>query len=264
MNSSSKKTVPLLTKIIAGNGSDKIKKRALFVLSQSNQPQAYAVIAKLAEDSSNVSLQKYAIHTLGISGSQKAIPLLKQIYANTKNKDIKMDVLKGFMVSDNSDELLVLARKESDIDLKNRAINLLGVMGKSGDLLKIYQEKNFAEHRTQIIRGIAIGGGAEALFEIINSEKDERLLLNAIKSVGIISKHKTAEKLADLYNRNSNKEVRFAIIHALFIQSDAKGLVRLIEQEKDPELKRKILRNLSVMGSEESDEYFAKILESEG
>ena len=264
MNSSSEKSVPLLAKIITGKSSDKIKKRALFVLSQSNKQEAYELIAKLASDDSNLTLQKYAIRTLGVSGSKKATILLKQVYANTKNKNVKLDVIKSYMVSGNSDELIDIARSETDDELKSRAIKMIGVMSKPDVLLKMYKEKAFADNRMDIIRGIAVGGGGDALFEIIKTEKDEELLLKAIKSVGIVSRHKTGDKLASLYAEKTNKEVRFAIIRALFVQSNAKGLVALVKQEKDPELKRKILRSLSMMGSDESDEYFAKILESEG
>lgn len=264
MNSSSEKTVPILAKIITGKSSDKIKKRALFVLSQSNKQEAYELITKLASDDSNATLQKYAIHTLGVSGSKKATSLLKQVYDKTKNKEIKLDVIKSYMVSGNSDELIDIARSEKDAELKSRAIRMIGVMSESDVLLKMYQEKAFVDNRMEIIKGIAVGGGGDALFEIIKTEKDEELLLSAIKSVGIVSSHKTGDKLTSLYAEKKNKEIRFAIIRALFVQSNAKGLVALVKQEKDPELKRKILRNLSMMGSDESNEYFAKILEGEG
>jgi len=168
MNSSSEKTVPLLAKIISGKSSDKIKKRALFVLSQSNNQEAYERIAKLASDDSNVTLQKYAIHTLGVSGSKKATSLLKQVYGNTKNKDIKMDVIKSYMMSGNSDELIGIARSEKDEELRSRAINMIGVMSKPDVLLKMYQEKAFADNRMEIIRGIAVGGGGDALASSIH------------------------------------------------------------------------------------------------
>ena len=264
MNSSSKKAVPLLSKIILGNGSDKIKKRALFVLSQSNKPEAYELIAKLAMDDSDVSIQKYAVHTLAISGSQKAIPLLEKVYSTTTSKEIKMLVIHGFMVSNTSDELLRIARNEKDIELKSNAIKTIGILGKSERLLKMYREKMFADYREQIIRGIAIGGGAEQLFNIIDSEKNELFLIKAIESSGILGKHKSSEKLTKLYQQRNVKAVRFAIIKALFMQSNARELINLLKQEKDPNLKRKILKSLSIMGSDESDEYFARILNAEG
>ncbi len=161
-------------------------------------------------------------------------------------------------------QIIAIARNEKDKKLKSRAIKMIGVMSKPDVLLKMYHEKAFADNRMEIIRGIAVSGSGDALFEIIKVEKDEKLLLKAIKSVGIVSSHKTGDKLTNLYAEKKDKEIRFAIIRALFIQSNAKGLVSLVKQEKNPELKRKILRSLSMMSSSESDEYFAKILETEG
>ncbi len=114
MNTSSKKSVPILEKIINGNSSDKIKKRALFVLSQSGQQEAFNLIAKFASDESNETLQNYAIRTLGVSGSKKATPLLKEIYNASSNKKTKNNIIKSFMMSGESDELVSLARTEKD------------------------------------------------------------------------------------------------------------------------------------------------------
>ncbi len=141
---------------------------------------------------------------------------------------------------------------------------MIGVMSKSDVLLELYHEKAFAEFRHEIIRGIAVGGGVDALFKIIETEKNEELLLSAIKSTGIVGQSKSADKLEKLYTENSSKNMRLAIVKALFVQSNAKSLVKIVKQEKDPSIKRKILRNLSIMGSDEASEYFDSILGSEG
>jgi HEAT repeat protein len=258
MNSSSDKTVPLLIRIIKAENSNKIKKRALFVLSQSETPEAYSAIALLASDDSNENLQEAAIHTLGVSGSEHAIPVLKKVYEATTNKVVKQMVLRSFMISDNSEELLDVARGEKNDDLKRSAVHLLGVMSMSDSLLQLYNEKEFAQQRKAIIHAIAIGDGIDELFEIASSEEDETLRVHAVEALGITGD--SGVRLAKLYAEVSSRKLQAAVIKALFMQDDAKQLIELLKQENDPGLKREMLQSLSIMGSEDSDEFFIEIL----
>lgn len=264
MSSPSKKTVPILTKIIKGNSSDKIKKRAMFVLTQTNSADAFEEIAKLAAEDSNETIQRYAIEMLGVSGTKKSIDLLSNVYQQSNNENIKRRILQSYMVAGEHKQLLDLARSEKSEPLKVKAIDLLGVMGRSQDLVSLYKEKAFSAQRERIIHGLAVGGSSEELVEIINSEKDSELVVTAVEKMGIIGGRKTEGKLIEIYNNDADREVKYAVIKALFVQGNAKQLVSLVKKEKDPALKRKMLKNLSIMGGDESSEFFNEILEGEG
>jgi hypothetical protein len=45
---------------------------------------------------------------------------------------------------------------------------------------------------------------------------------------------------------------------------DTDGLLNLLNQERDPELKREMLQMLTIMDSEESDQYLFEMLEKNG
>ena len=54
------------------------------------------------------------------------------------------------------------------------------------------------------------------------------------------------------------------MIETLMIMEDTEGLLGLLKQETDPELKREMLEMLITMGSQETDEYMFELLENEG
>jgi HEAT repeat protein len=264
MNSQSEKSMKILKSIITSNSSDKIKKRALFVLSQHDNPQAFEVIASLAKDDSNADLQREAIEVLGISGMKGALASLNEVYQTTENEAVKLKVIQSYMLSDQSELIVALAKSENNPRLKSELIQMLGVMSNSAALSEIYQDPLFTDFRDQILESLAIGSGATALFQLIESEENQDLLVSAVEKLGIMGVDETGEYLANVYKQNDNKEVRGAVLQAMMIQSNAKGLIGLLETETDPDLKRQALRLISVMGSDEALEFFEDALLNDG
>lgn len=261
LSSNNKKATEILQKILTGNSSNRIKKRAMFVLSQSGDPKAFKAIADIATGKHNETLQLYAIETLGISGAKSAAKLLQEIYQSSSSIAVKRKVLDSFMVADDSATLISLAQSESDKGLKAKAISLIGVMGESTVLVSMYKDKSFAEFKGKILDGIAVGGGAKQLQNIIETETDQKYLVKAIEKMGIVNASKAGPLLVDLYKKRTEKEAKLAVIKALFIQSNDKALLEIVKQEKDPALKRKALKFLSMMDSDEVLDYFSKVLE---
>jgi len=260
LSSSSERSIEILSKIIKGKNTDRVKKRAIFVLSQSPRVEAFNLLSELAKDSNNGVLQLYAIDTLGMSGSENSLKLLKEIYKGQKQKRIKTKILKGFMVADEGATLLSIARTEKDADLRRQAVRLLGMMGQAEDLMVMYKDSKFKDEKGAIIDAIAIGGGAVQIFDIIATEEDEQLVIEAIKKVGIIDHKKTGDGLAKLYRSKASKEIKSAVIRAMFIQGNAAGIIEILKNETDNELKRQALKTLSMIDSDEVIEFFSKSL----
>jgi len=55
--------------------------------------------------------------------------------------------------------------------------------------------------------------------------------------------------------------VKEEILNAYFIGGDAKDLIAAARMEKDPELKKKAVEKLSLMGSKEANEYLLELLQ---
>src|SRR5215472_5259193 len=71
MGSDPERAIPLLQNVLTNpNSSLKLKERALFVLAQSDSPQAGQIVGAIARGQSGPDLQVRAIHYLGISGTR--------------------------------------------------------------------------------------------------------------------------------------------------------------------------------------------------
>jgi hypothetical protein len=62
----------------------------------------------------------------------------------------------------------------------------------------------------------------------------------------------------------ASREEKTAVIQSMMIMEDTEGLLNLLKQESDPELKREMLQMLTIMDSEESDQYLFEMLEKNG
>lgn len=264
MNAEPEKSIDILERLMASENSDKVKQRALFVLSQINDASAFELIARIAKDNRNTAMQEEAVRVLGISGEDEAIALLADIYQTSGSTRIKAQVLESYMISDRSADLIRVAKTETDPELKVQAIRLIGVMSEPEVLLELYRDKAFADYRSDILDGIAISDGNDVLMDLVNTEQDESLRIDAIEKMGITSQQETGAYLTDIYQRNPSHAIRAAVLHALFIQDNAQALIALSKAETDPTLKRKALESLSMMNSDESRQYFSDILSDEG
>ena len=58
----------------------------------------------------------------------------------------------------------------------------------------------------------------------------------------------------------ADSELRGKIIEGLMLAGNGKALIGLLRQEKDPELKRKIVQTLSMMGDDEAMDEIERLL----
>lgn len=260
MNSPSERSMAILQKILTGNSSERIKRRALFVLSQIPEPEAFSAIADVAMNSDSPKLQNEAIHVLGISGSPQAMNLLTDIYRTSKDTDLRADVLHSYMIADQADRLIELAKNEPDPKLRKEAIHLVGVMSEPELLFDMYGDASFSEHKEELLQAMAIGDGADQLIKVIQSEGNEELKIAAVEKLGITRRSSSSDELLKIYKENDSRGIRNAVLHAMFMQSNSSGLVAIVKTEKDPELKREAMQKLSMMDSNEALDFFSELL----
>jgi hypothetical protein len=110
---------------------------------------------------------------------------------------------------------------------------------------------------------MAIAGDTRGLIKILDVEKDQELRMAALQSLAISGDEIGADYLVSLYPRGSRQE-KTAVIESMMILDNVDGLISLLKQETDPELKREMLQMLTVMDSEQSDEYLFQLLENKG
>ncbi|MBV9760673.1 MAG: HEAT repeat domain-containing protein [Acidobacteriaceae bacterium] len=260
MQSDPQKALPVLQKLLTSNNSDKVKDRAMFVLSQNPSPEARKLLSDTARNSSNPDLQLKAIRYMGMMGSDESRKELAGIYASTSDERLKRAILQSFMISGSRDFLLNAAKSDKDAEMRREAIRQLGISGGGDQLWQLYQSENSEENKKAILHSMFITGDSARLLEIARSEKDPQLRVAAIKSLGLMGSNGHGDALVNIYQTDQHREVREAVLNALFLQQNGKALVDLARTEKDPEMKREIVSKLALVHSKESTDYMMEIL----
>jgi HEAT repeat protein len=253
--------VPILQKILTGNQSEELKSRALFVLAQTQSPQAQTLISQIAHGESGPALQMKAIRMMATQG-KRANDTLADIYQHTSDVQVKRVILQSYLVSGDPAKELAAARTETDPELVKTAVHTLGAMGAAQDLLTLYRATNNAETKADIINSLIAAGhnGVASLTEIAGSEQDPELRRKAIRNLGIAGGSSVAPALVATYQKNTDEDTKKAAAQALFLANDAHDLVALARAEKDLEMKKYLVQQLSLMHSQEATDYMLEIL----
>ncbi len=209
-------------------------------------------------------LRKAAIYGIAMEGGKDAAEYIESIYVNAGNKDEKTIILESLVMMDHAEDLaLKIVHTESDPELQRKAIQILGIIDATEELGGLYSSLTDHESRLAVLESLAIADDSEGLIKILKVEKDQELRMAAIRSLSINGDAAGADYLVSLYPKGSSEE-KAAVIQSMMVMDNVNGLISLLKQETDPGLKREILQMLTVMGSEESDEYLFQLLENKG
>jgi hypothetical protein len=96
--------------------------------------------------------------------------------------------------------------------------------------------------------------------DLVAGKMGPELQLQAIQSSGIYRGRTGNDGLAEAYRSSSDPKVKHAVISAYFIANDDNHLVELARQEKDLELKRRIVSQLSLMKGKAAGDYMMELL----
>ena len=253
------KAFPILEKILQGNASLKLKDRALFILTQNKSDKAQQLLLSVAKGNNQPELQAKAIKWIAVSGRRNG-QALREIYQSTTSVEIKKQILRSFIINGDKEGLLAIIRQETSPDLKREGIRQLGPMGAGAELRQIYKENSDAETKEAVLQGLGVAGDSQGLIEIAKTEANPDLRSRAIRNVGIFGGQQGLSALKDIYNSNSDVSAKKEVIRAMFIHGAAKDMVALARKETNPELKKELVRNLSLMNSQDARDYMMEIL----
>lgn len=240
------RAIPMLVKIIRGEGSPRVKERALFVLTQSGSPEAVTVVGDIAKEEQNEPLRKVAVRYLGTVGSDQSRKILSDVYGKTTDAGVKRIVLRSLVTAGDRERLRALAKNEPNLDLRGDALLQLGVVGARGELADLYNRESSIQLRRRILQSMLVCGSTDKLAEIAQTDKVPELRATAIRNLGMAGP-KTAAKLVSVYESDKSPEVRRAAVEALFLQNNLKTLRDLEKREKDPALKKLLASRIEVL-----------------
>jgi len=250
LNAPPDRALPLLKKVLAGERSIKIKKRALFVLGQLGTDDAMNVVLDVAKNAREPELRHEAIRMLGISGAKTAMEHLTDIYASSKSADEEVSVIQAWLTAGRKDLVLKTARDESDPAVRRKAIETLGALGASDELRQLFDATQDAGNRRAIIHSLGVAGSTSALTSIAgNTSLPANERFEAMRSLGIAGDRVA---LVDLYAKADTPTLRDAVLKGLQITGDSDAVSKLYREARTTDEKKALLRVLTTMGGDQA------------
>jgi len=89
---------------------------------------------------------------------------------------------------------------------------------------------------------------------------DPQLQGQAIQAIAVFQGKRANDTLAEVYRTTTDPKIKNSIISALFITKDAPRMVEMARNEKDIELKRRIVSELALMNDKAATDYMMELL----
>jgi HEAT repeat protein len=259
MNAPPERAVPLLKKVLQSQHSDKVKKRALFVLSQIDEDAALDSVVDVAKNSNDPGLREEAIRMLGVSGEDRAIKRLGELYATSKDAREKRAIIQAWLVADRKDLILASARNEPDSSVRQVAIQALGALDASSELKQLFDSTKDAANQREIIQALGVAGDVKSLSAIAESTQPDNIRVEAIHALGVAGDEGGSAALVKLYPKATSPALREAVLQGLLIAGDSDELLQLYKQARTKEEKQALLRIIT----ETSSDAALDVIESE-
>ena len=239
------RALPLVNKVLAGDNSNELKERALFILSQIDRPEAQETLLKFARESSG-ELQEEAIRMIGIGGDPGTLSALKSVY-ESGNSEAREAVLEALMIAGDKKAVFEIALTATGDDYEE-AVDMLGVMD-ARDELRDLRARNGASEA--LIDAYAISGDFDELRKMALDGSDPGIQAQAIEAMGIVGGDEVNSTLVQIYRDATTEDIREAALDGMLISGHDEGVLELYRTTEDPALKKALLEMLVIMDSDE-------------
>jgi HEAT repeat protein len=258
------RAVPLVEQVLNNNNSLPVKKRALFVLAQSELPRANQVLMSYAKGQGNPDLQATAIgYVASRRAGQTTGKDLMSIYESTTDQAIRMAIINAFRTSGSREPLVMIATDHAAPQpMRERAVTNLNGLISPQELLTLYQKESNRDLRIQMVNVFSSMRAVDQLTQIVRNEKEPSVRQRAIRALGGLEPGQTGKTLSDLYDTNSDVETRRTIIAALGAQNNADALIAIARKETTLSMKSEIVKRIADLApkSKAAADYLAEIV----
>ncbi len=245
MAAPSERALPIVIRVLEGNGSDDMKESALFILSQIDHPDASAYLTKLAQSGTG-ELRLETIRMIGISGGD-ALNELPAIYASG-DSDVREAVLEAYLITGDAKGIYDIAINAENNDDFEEAVEMLGAMGATDELRKIRESAGVSD---AIITAYIVSGDADALRELALDSSDLEQQANAIEALGIVGADDAEALLTQIYQQAESELIKEAALDGMLIGDFDDGVLQLYRSSTDVSEKRELLERLVIMDSDQ-------------
>lgn len=201
MQSEPDKALPILKKLLASGNSEKLKDRALFVLTQNRTPEARKLLASIAHGTTDPALQVKAIRYMGMMGGTSTRADLEQIYSSSSDARVKKAIVQAMFLAHDTTRLDQIARTERDPALRVAAIRMLGLM-KGNDtastLVSIYKTDPNPNVRKAVLGALFLQQNGKALVDLARSEKDPEMKKEIVERMALMHTKETTDYMMEI------------------------------------------------------------------
>jgi outer membrane protein assembly factor BamD (BamD/ComL family) len=242
------KALPKIKAILKESESVRVKQSAIQLMGLSDSEQVSDYLFSFIETEKNQELQHQAIQMLSLRDSQKSREKLKKLYDNSQDKEIKSAIIQGFIHHDDNDELMAMLKKETDPELNQYLIQMLGIKGETAALKDLYKGAK-GDSKRAIMEALALSGDARYLYDVIDNETDQEIRNQAIHSLIMVDDDNMGDYLAKLYKKANNDSEK-DVISNVFIATDvdAEIIVEILKSESSQDRKVQLINTLMSMG----------------
>jgi HEAT repeat protein len=245
MSAPPERALPIVAKVLKGNGSDELKRQALFVPGQIDLPEARTLLLDTAR-TGDTELRREAIRAIGIGGDRDALKELGPIYAGG-DQDTKEAVLEAYLIADDRKGVYDIAANTKDPEEFERAVEKLGAMGATDELRSLRDHSVGGE---ALIHAYAVAGDVESLTAMATDGSNPERQTQAIQGLGIVGGDEVGGVLVNVYRNSTSEDVKAAALNGLLIAGDDKAVLELYQSSKEADEKRKLLQTLVQMDSD--------------
>ena len=202
-----------------------------------------------------------ALDRLMVTDATRVIPILKQIVLaseNTREASRALFVLAQSGKPEARKTVVQVAMLASE-PVRIAAVKELGRFGgpdASQDLMRVYANSDLAV-RMQVVTSLGERAERTALLQIARAEKDPSVKATAIMTAGQAGGPEVKEQLRLLY-KQVGTDAKRPIILGLFSARAEDELIRIADEEKDPQLRAEALMRLRLLGTPKAKAYLQK------
>lgn len=251
------RAIPLLKRVLDGTRPARTKKRALFVLSQYDEPAALEIVAATTRHA-DPDLRREAIRVLGIGGQPRGLDVLRDSYASSSDPADKRAIIEAWMIAGRKDLILAAGRDEKDASVRHQATQMLGTLDAEPELRQLLDTSKDPAQRDAVLQALGIAGAASTLATIAaDTKQDEPTRMAAMRGLGIAG---GKEYLGEIYAKANTPALRDGALQAMLIAGDGKTMLELYRKATSTEEKKALLRMLSLVDSDAALEAIEKEL----
>jgi len=259
MSAPPERALPIVARVLAGDGSPELKQRALFVLGQIDEPEAREVLLETARGG-EPGLRLEAIRAIGISGDPAAIAALKDLWAGGDD-DTKLAILEAYLIADYAEGVDEIAANTDDPEEFEAAVSTLGAMDATEELRALRTRRGMSG---PLIDAYAVAGDVESLALLARDADNPEQQVMAIHALGIAGDDEAlVPVLKDIYRGAPALPVRIAVLEAFVLADQDAPLAELYRASGDPAEKRLILEKLVMLDSDVAWDVIDQTLEED-